>query len=152
MARQRFWTLPRTLVGAVLANTLIGPLAADLLIPDIAKQHLHNPNWPPHAKFHDAQYVGMGMLTGAMGLRILLRRKGDQRAQFYLAAALGSVTWLGMWGALLFPGTAAKDPEFECTSHRVLGMDVQLFIALVMLVGLSAAVGVERGRARRIAG
>jgi|GEM_PF-1416784 len=141
----------RVLVGAVLANTVVGPLLADLVIPDIARQHLRNPNWPPHAKFHDAQYIGMGMLTGAIGLRILLRRKGDQRAQFYLAAALGSVTWLGMWGALLFPGTAAKDPEFECTGHQVLGLEPQLFVALVMLVGLSSAVSLERARPRRIA-
>ncbi|QIS09077.1 DUF6640 family protein [Nocardia arthritidis] len=131
----------------VLLNTLVGPLLADLVIPDIARRHLHNPNWPPHAKFHDAQYIGMGALLGAIGLRILVRRKGDQRAQFYLAAALGSVTWLGMWGALLFPGTAAQDPEFAADSRKVLGIDFQLFIALVMLVGLSAAVTVERARA-----
>lgn len=149
MAVERFWTLPRTLVGAVLVNTMTGPLLADLVIPDIARQHLRNPNWPPHAKFHDAQYIGMGMLTGAIGLRILVRRQGDPRAQFYLAAALGSVTWLGMWGALLFPGTAATDPEFECTKHKVLGLDAQLFVALAMLLGLSAAVGLERSRIRR---
>jgi hypothetical protein len=152
MAVKRWWTLPRMLVGAVLVNTLVGPLVADLVVPDIAKQHLRNPNWPPHAKFHDAQYIGMGMLTGAIGLRILMRRKGDPRAQFYLAAALGSVPWLGMWGALLFPGTAAKDPEFECGAPKVLGLDPQLFIALVMLAGLSGAVTLERGRPRRIAG
>ncbi|WP_225732345.1 MULTISPECIES: DUF6640 family protein [unclassified Nocardia] len=147
MTAKRFWSLPRVVVGVVLLNTLIGPLLADLVIPDIARRHLHNPNWPPHAKFHDAQYIGMGALLGTIGLRILLRRKGDQRAQFYLAAALGSVTWLGMWGALLFPGTAAQDPEFAADARKVLGIDFQLFIALVMLVGLSAAVTVERTRA-----
>ncbi|WP_245401419.1 DUF6640 family protein [Nocardia albiluteola] len=152
MGSLRVRAVPRSLVGAVLVNTMVGPLLADLVIPDVARQHLRNPGWPPHAKFHDAQYIGMGMLTGAIGLRILLRRKGDPRAQFYLAAALGSVTWLGMWGALLFPGTAAKDPEFECTGHKVLGMDLQLFIALVMLLGLSGAVGLERTRPHRIAG
>jgi hypothetical protein len=53
-----------------------------------------------------------------------------------------------MWSALLFPGTAARDPEFECTGHKVLGLDPQLFIALVMLTGLSAAVTLERTRCR----
>ncbi|RDI68852.1 DUF6640 family protein [Nocardia pseudobrasiliensis] len=149
MAVTRVRTLPRVLVGTVLVNTLIGPLLADLVIPDIAEQHLRNPNWPPHAKFHDAQYIGMGMLTGAIGLRILLRRKGDPQAQFYLAAALGSVPWLGMWAALLFPGTAAKDPEFAHTGRRVFGLDPQLFIALVMLISLSAATTLERTRSRR---
>jgi hypothetical protein len=146
MSIQRLWTLPRLLVGVVLLNTLVGPLLADLVIPDIAARHLHNPNWPPHAKFHDAQYIGMGALIGVIGLRVLLRRQGDPRAQFYLAAALGSVTWLGMWGALLFPQTAAQDPEFAETAAKVLGLDVQLFIAVVMLVGLGAAVALERTR------
>ncbi|MFI9505652.1 DUF6640 family protein [Nocardia sp. NPDC052566] len=145
---KRHWTLPRVLVGAVLTNTVVGPLLADMVIPEVAKQHLHNPNWPPHAKFHDAQYIGMGAMIGAIGLRILARRKGDPRAQFYLSAALGSVTWLGMWGALLFPGTAAKDPEFKHDGGKVLGLDPQLFIALAMLVGLSSAVVLERTRWR----
>ncbi|WP_433603617.1 DUF6640 family protein [Nocardia sp. CA-135953] len=42
------------------------PLPADLVIPDIADPHLHNPAWPPHAKFHDTQYIGMGALIGAI--------------------------------------------------------------------------------------
>lgn len=155
MAVKRFWTLPRALVGAVLANTMAGPLLADFVMPKVARQHMRNPNWPPHAKFHNAQYIGMGALTGAIGLRILARRQGDQRAQFHIAAAMGSVTWLGMWGALLFPGTAAKDPEFEHTGEKVLGMDTQLFVALVMLAGLSGAVALEHTRSgapHRIAG
>ncbi|WP_063039065.1 DUF6640 family protein [Nocardia pseudovaccinii] len=141
------WTLPRILVGAVLLNTLIGPLLADLVIPDIADLHLHNPAWPPHAKFHDAQYIGMGTLIGAIGLVVLWQRTGNLRARFYLAAALGSVTWLAMFGALLFPGTAAQDPEHAAEAARVIGMDPQLFIALVMLIALAVAIVVERTRA-----
>lgn len=153
--RPTHWTLPRLLVGAVLLNTLLGPLLADLVIPEVANLHLHNPAWPPHAKFHDAQYIGMGLLLGVIGLVVLSGRAGDQRARFRLAAALGAVTWLAMFGALLFPGTAAQDPEHAADAVMVLGLDPQLFIALVMLVLLAAALLLERTRsplARTLAG
>ncbi|TVT07280.1 hypothetical protein FNH07_16810 [Amycolatopsis bartoniae] len=141
--------MSRTLVGAALAVTAVGPLLADFVVPRTARQHLRNPNWPPHAKFHDAQYIVMGMLTGGIGLRVLSRRGGDERARFQLAAALGSIPWLGMVGASLFPGTAATDPEFEATEPQVLGMHPQLVMALALLTGLSGAVTVESARSRR---
>ncbi len=99
----------------------VGPLFVDFLHEPTAGQHIHNPNWPPHAKFHDAQYIAMSPLVSAIGLRILFRRHGDAHAQLREAAALASVAWLGMWGALLLPGTAATDPEFEATEQRVAG-------------------------------
>lgn len=142
----RHWTLPRILVRVVLFFTLFGPLLADLVIPDIAELHLHNPAWPPHAKFHDAQYIVMGALIGLLGIAILWRRTGDLRGRFHVAAALGSVTWLGMFGALLFPGTAAQDPEHTADVTEIAGLDPQLFIALVMLLTLAAAVILERTR------
>lgn len=148
MARTQPSKASRAIVGAVLGVTGAGPVLADLVVPRTAGQHLRNPNWPPHAKFHDAQYIAMSGLISAIGLRVLLRRAGDPRAQFYLAAALGSVTWLGMWATPLFPGTAATDPEFEGTDPPVLGLHPQMFLALVMLVGLGGAVTVERRRGR----
>lgn len=143
-ATPRHWTLPRILVRVVLFFTLFGPALADLVVPAVADMHLHNPNWPPHAKFHDAQYIGMTVLMAAVGLVILWRRKGDLRLQFHWAAALASVTWLAMFAALLFPGTAIIDPEFAADNVPILGLNAQLFIAVVMLALLAVAVGAER--------
>ncbi|MEV0643972.1 DUF6640 family protein [Phytomonospora sp. NPDC050363] len=145
-AAPRHWTAPRILVRVVLFFTLLGPLLADLAIPAVADLHLHNPAWPPHAKFHDAQYIVMAALIAGVGLAVLWGRTGDLRARFHLAAALGSVTWLGMFAALLFPGTAPQDPEHAADAVKVAGLDPQLFIALVMLVALSAALILERTR------
>ncbi|MFI9394251.1 DUF6640 family protein [Streptomyces bauhiniae] len=141
--------LSKAVVGTALVATGVGPLLADFLVPRSANQHLHNPNWPPHAKFHNAQYIAMGMLSGGYGLRVLLRRGGDQRAQLHTAATIAAVPWLGMFGALLFPGTAASDPEFEDTEPKVLGMHPQLALALALLAGVSGAVTAERARSRR---
>jgi hypothetical protein len=141
----------RGLVGSLLAAIGVGPLVADFLYKPTAKQHIHNPNWPPHAKFHDAQYIAMSPLVSAVGLRILFQRDGDAHKHLRQAAALGSVAWLGMWGALLLPGTAATDPEFalEPTERKVGGLPPQLFMSLVALGGLAGTVAVEALRDRR---
>jgi uncharacterized protein DUF6640 len=136
-------------VSSLLVGIGVGPLFVDFLHEPTAGQHIHNPNWPPHAKFHDAQYIAMSPLISAIGLRILFRRHGDAHAQLREAAALASVAWLGMWGALLLPGTAATDPEFEATEQKVVGLPSQLFLSLVALGSLSGTVAIEAVRERR---
>jgi hypothetical protein len=141
--------LSRALIGSLLAAIGVGPLLVDFAYKPTAKQHIHNPNWPPHAKFHDAQYIAMSPLVSAVGLRILFQRDGNAHAQLRQAAALASVAWLGMWGALLLPGTAATDQEFESTERKLVGMHPQLFMSLIALGGLSGTVAIEAVRARR---
>jgi hypothetical protein len=46
----------------LLAAIGVGPLVADFAYRPTARQHIHNPNWPPHAKFHNAQYIAMSPL------------------------------------------------------------------------------------------
>jgi hypothetical protein len=126
-------TWPRIVVGAVAVITALGALLADVVVPDLAAQHAFNPAWPPHAKFHDAQYVVMSILLGALGLALVARN------QLLWAAALLSIPWLGMLGALLFPGTATYDPEFADDTVFVLGLHGQVFLALVLLAALVTA-------------
>lgn len=147
MAVARTSRTSRAIVRAVLAATGVGAALADGVVPRTAAQHLRNPAWPPHAKFHDAQYVVMSALLGAGGLRLLARRDGDPRVRLRQAAAVAAVPWLGMWGALLVPGTAASDPEFAATEPTPLGLHPQLLLALVMLGGLAGAVAAEELRA-----
>jgi hypothetical protein len=131
---------PRIVVGCVAVVTALGALLADVVVPDLAAQHAFNDAWPPHAKFHDAQYVVMSFLLGALGLALVARDR------LLWAAALLSTPWLGMLGALLFPGTATYDPEFADDTVFVLGLHGQVFLALVLLVALLVAVA---GNARR---
>lgn len=126
-------TWPRIVVGAVAVVTALGALLADVVVPDLAAQHAFNPAWPPHAKFHDAQYVVMSVLLGALGLALVVRGK------LLWAAALLSTPWVGMLGALLFPGTATYDPEFAGDTVFVLGLHGQVFLALVLLAALVTA-------------
>lgn len=138
-------TWPRIVVGVVAVITAVGALLADVVIPDLAAQHAFNDAWPPHAKFHDAQYVVMSILLGVLGLALVAR------GRVLWAAGLLSTPWLGMLGALLFPGTATYDPEFADDTVFVLGLHGQVFLALVLLVALLAATAGEaftRARSR----
>ncbi|WP_278263225.1 DUF6640 family protein [Nocardia sp. AG03] len=131
----------RILVVLVAVITAVGALLADYLIPASADQHLHNAAWPPHAKFHDAQYIVMSILLGALAL-ILLLRPGVSRARIDTACAILTVPWLGLLGAFLFPGTAIEDPEFD--NPQALGLHPQVLLALVLLVLLGVAVVLNR--------
>lgn len=138
--------LPRTLIVLVGAVTASSAVLADLVIPDLAAQHAFNPGWPPHAKFHDAQYMVMTVLLGLVGLALALRRGGGARGRLLCATAILATPWLGMLGALLFPGTATHDPEFAGRTVFVLGLHGQVFMAVaLLLVLLGAAVAVARG-------
>lgn len=128
--------VPRILIIAVAAITTVGAVLADLVIPGLAAQHAFNPAWPPHAKFHDAQYMVMTVLLGLTGLALALR---PSRATLLQAAAILAIPWLGMIGALLFPGTATYDPEFADRTVFVLGLHGQVLLAIVLLAALLVA-------------
>ncbi|MEJ2869300.1 hypothetical protein WCD74_16105 [Actinomycetospora sp. OC33-EN08] len=135
-------TAARALVGVVGAVTAGGALAADALVPETARQHLGNPRWPGHAKFHDAQYIVMSMLLGGITLRLVTTRRGDPDRNLLAAAAISSTPWLGMYGAAAFPGTELVDEEFD--TPKVLGLDPNLFAGTMCLAALGAAVGLSR--------
>ncbi|MGI5221986.1 DUF6640 family protein [Nocardia sp. CA-290969] len=128
----------RITLAVVAVITMAGAVLADLVVPDLAAQHAFNDNWPPHAKFHDAQYMVMTVLLGAIGLA-LLRRGTNPRGRLLCAAAVLSTPWIGMVVALVFPGTATYDPEFHDRTLFVLGLHGQVFLAIILLVALIVA-------------
>jgi membrane protein DedA with SNARE-associated domain len=129
-----WFLLGKIIVSLVALATLFGALLADFLIPATAKQHIHNPHWPPHAKFHDGQTILLGVLLGAVSLGLLWSPSSTPWPQFMLAVVVASLYWIALLAAPLFPGTAWADPEFRDENPIVLGMPPQLFLALVLLL------------------
>ncbi|SHF92836.1 DUF6640 family protein [Streptoalloteichus hindustanus] len=129
----------RLVIIVVGVVTAVSAVLADLVIPELAAQHALNPNWPPHAKFHDAQYMVMTALLGLVGVVLALRPGRDPRGRLLCAAAVLATPWLGMLGALPFPGTATYDPEFADRTLFVLGLHGQVLMALVLLMALLVA-------------
>lgn len=134
----------RVLVGVVAAMTTVGALLVDAVIPETARQHMRNPAWPGHAKFHDAQYIVMSAVLGGIALRLLSSPHGDPDHNRVVATALLSVPYVGMYGAAAFPGTALSDEEFgDSPANTVGGVEVNILSATIFLsvLGTSLALG-----------
>jgi len=53
-------TAGRSLLTVNAVVVMLGGFMADM-----GKTHMRNPRWPPHAKFHNAQTIGLGAMLGA---------------------------------------------------------------------------------------
>ncbi|KAH9908172.1 hypothetical protein F4778DRAFT_466254 [Xylariomycetidae sp. FL2044] len=103
----------------MLGRLLLTIDAAGLLlgapIADYGHTHMFNPNWPPHAKFHNGQTMTLSVLLGLATLFYTWRKPltPTLRKEFMsISAFVGSIYWLAGLAAILFPGTMGLDPEF----------------------------------------
>ena len=109
-----------------------GGLVADALVPATAKQHLWNPLWPPHAKFHNGQTMLMGIFSGSLSLTILFGGKPLTLSLLLIAAAVGGNYFVAMVFAPVFPGTDWIDPEFKATTSRPFGLAPQQLVTYLL--------------------
>lgn len=103
--------MSRPTVGkAILTVTaLYGGVGAH--IADWGGTHLHNPAWPPHAKFHTAQTMSLGAGLGGLALALIWGGRGTwSRPRLLLAAIASSLYGASQLTALAYPGTALADP------------------------------------------
>ena len=106
--RLRVNAIGRVLITIVALVSTLGSYFADW-----NRTHIFNPNWPPHAKFHNAQTMLMGSCLGLLSLYVLWIGKANPSEKVKQATALAGLYWLTQAGAILFPGTALVDPEFS---------------------------------------
>jgi len=99
--------LGKVLISLSAVGTMVGSYVADW-----NETHIHNPVWPPHAKFHNAQTMSMGT---ALSLATLyhLWKPGRSRASLTSAAMIASIYGVTQLSAVLYPGTASVDPPRE---------------------------------------
>ena len=119
-------------IVAVVALYAFGGVVADAIVPATSRQHLWNPAWPPHAKFHNGQTMLLGVFGGSFSLCLLFAFGPLTHRMFYLAAAAAAMYWVSMSLAPLFPGTAWYDPEFKDTSPRPFGFSPQQILSYVL--------------------
>ena len=124
----------RLLVSIVAIVTLFGGLLADFVVPTTAKQHIYNPHWPPHAKFHNGQTISLGILLGGLALFLLWVPVNTSWSQFQIAVVVASFYWVALLCARAFPGTAWMDPEFKPESYKMAPQLILTFVLLVLLV------------------
>lgn len=125
---------------ALIAIFNFGGLVADALVPATAKQHLWNPRWPPHAKFHNGQTMLMGIIGGSISLAILFGSPTLTVPLFLIASATAGSYFVAMVFSPLFPGTDWIDPEFASEIGRPLGFAPQQLVAYVVCAFMLLAV------------
>lgn len=106
-----FTSIPRKIMAA---SSILFASAA--YIADWSYTHVLNPRWPPHAKFHNGQTMSVGALNAALVVYLLSRRANSpetKKSLVFVAAVVGSSTALAGLSAILYPGTAWTDPEFD---------------------------------------
>ena len=125
---------------AFVAVFNFGGLVADAIVSATAKQHLWNPAWPPHAKFHNGQTMLMGIFGGLLSLAILFGARPLTLPLFLLAAGVAASYFVSMAAAPLFPGTDWIDPEFAGETGRPLGLAPQQFVTYVLCMIVLVAI------------
>ncbi|GHO71236.1 hypothetical protein KSC_101280 [Ktedonobacter sp. SOSP1-52] len=134
------WMLiAKALVSLVAIATVLGGALADLVIPATAKQHMSNPHWPPHAKFHNGQTIWLGIFLGLLALWLLWYPGEASQIQFHMGVLVAALYWLSMLGASLLPGTRWIDPEFEKGSPSAMKVAPQMRLMFALLAILLAS-------------
>ncbi len=126
-------TFGKVLISLTAAGTTVGPY-----IFDWNETHIFNPKWPPHAKFHNAQTMSMGVGLSLAALYHLWK-PGYSRAALDSAAISASTYWFTQLSAGFYPETATVDPPGEDNWP-------QLKYALPMLGAIAVGYLTERRR------
>ncbi len=119
----------RVLISLVAAAAPLGAVAADW-----NTTHVHNPRWPPHAKFHNAQTMLSAFQLAGLSLWQLWTRPATDRSALRWGTLLAALYWLSQAPAVLLPGAALTDPELSGTPRRIAGIPVDQLTGQAVLI------------------
>ena len=109
----------------------VGVFVYLVLIPylEINHSHVFNPQWPPHARFHEVWQLATNMTFGVMALWLVWFKHEIRLAAGVSMAVMGGVLFAhgmqGHYGGDVLSGNVSK---------TVLGLELAAFIAICVLV------------------
>ena len=122
--------ISRLILSGAAIGTIIGTGRADL-----NSTHVFNPDWPPHARFHNA--TGWGTVTGSQLLALWLLWRPCQQARDHdtavTTALLSAAAWVPFFPALAISGADVEDEPGHLP--RVAGVPVNLVPAALIPAG-----------------
>ncbi|MDI1491799.1 MAG: hypothetical protein OHK93_003010 [Ramalina farinacea] len=105
--------MPAVTAGRVCLTVAALTTSISPYIADWNETHVKNPNWPPHARFHNGQTMSTGLALGLLTLYFTWRRSPINAVDsLRTAAILGSFYGATAMTAIMYPGALAIDPEF----------------------------------------
>jgi hypothetical protein len=138
--------MSRILLSVVLVSTAVVSVAVDW-----NTSHIFNPEWHPHAKFHDV--VMLWLLSGMsiMALWLLWRRSTEPDIAYTFAMLVPVVFWSPFFfTTLVVPGTSLKANPNEALPV-VAGIPIYPNVAVAMVSVILALIGYFLYRASRSA-
>lgn len=102
-------------------------------VADYSRTHLLDPRWPPHAKFHDGQTLMCSIFLAALTIYFASARTQDKVLTLVSTTSFAALYWVTQALAIVYPGTAFMDPEFNTPSAYLLGLPAQVVIDIIAL-------------------
>lgn len=131
-------SLGRNLIVVTAILTIVVPIGVDGLL--LAKAHMANPLWLPHAKLHCAMSFFAAISLGVSALAVLWTRPTTDLASAAIAAFLSTTFWVGLVFAGVWPDTSygfSNDPNLTNFQPPVvfgLLIDPNVALALVSII------------------
>ncbi len=134
----------RILLSVVLVSTAVVSVAVDWNIT-----HLFNPEWHPHAKFHDA--VMLWLLSGMsiVALWLLWRRSAEPDIAYTFAMLVPVIFWSPFFFVtFVIPGTSLQ-ADLKEAPPMVAGIPIYPNVAIATVSVILTLVGYSLYRASR---
>lgn len=126
--------MSRITAGRLIFTFLAVFLIVSPYLADWNVTHIYNPQWPPHAKFHNGQTMALGTLLGLAALFFTWRSSADRVGNVLAAAVLNGVYWWTQVAARFYPGAAWTDPEFLKPGQTMGDLGPQAYLDMVTTV------------------
>lgn len=131
----------KALIAIAAASSIVIPIGVDGVL--LAKAHMANPLWLPHAKLHCAMSFFAAIGLGVSALLILKDHSATNGPAMRNAAFCATIFWAGLIAAGFWPGASynfAGDPANYIPPPVLLGIAVDLNVvaaAVSILIGWS---------------
>jgi hypothetical protein len=79
------------------------------------------------------------ILLALLSIFFAWRKTTDRLGAVLAASGFAAIYWVAQGGAILYPGTAAFDPEFVTSNSYILGIALQNYIETLNLVLIGVA-------------
>ena len=88
-----------------------------MVVTTLLTSTVHNPRWPPHARFHNGQTMSLGVCLAVASIYFTFRpslpnNTISPKESVFAAAMIGSFYCFAGCTAILYPGTDWHDPEY----------------------------------------
>jgi hypothetical protein len=128
-------------ISRILLSVVLVSSAAVSVAVDWNESHLFNPEWHPHAKFHDAVMLWLLCGCSIMALRLLWRRTTEPAIAYAVATLVPIIFWSPFFFVtLIIPGTSLQ-ADLQEAVPKIAGISVYPNVAVATVSIILAAIG-----------